>query len=227
MSYFDLAPSHGRREAVAATTLSIALHLAFFALLLLSGGHGAPGRKPVGSAGEALVVEFVSIAPHPAAQAGPALPMRASVGTSIPTPTAAISRLGELTADKKAAGQQAPSSAQQEANTPKAATRTDTSVSVGTANGSKSGTVGPNDGYLTAIKTAILRRWSALHPGEPAPGCSLAIEQIAGGELKAAQASDCTEVQRRSLEAAALMAQPLPYVGYEAAFKKQLKIAFN
>jgi len=81
--------------------------------------------------------------------------------------------------------------------------------------------------YVDALRRSIATKWEALHPGEAVPDCALSIEQAAGGQVNSATATcrDSEELQR-DLEAAALMAQPLPYKGYEAEFVPQIQLDF-
>lgn len=71
--------------------------------------------------------------------------------------------------------------------------------------------------YLAAIRAAIHQHWN--YQGAPQQ-CSLTIKQSPGGTVKSAIAGECslTTQDRRALEAAALMAQPLPYAGFEDVY---------
>lgn len=75
--------------------------------------------------------------------------------------------------------------------------------------------------YLGALRLAIQKQWgNAGYDGD----CSLRLRQVRGGGLEAAISLECDldVAARRSLEAAALMAQPMPYAGYESVFSDDL-----
>jgi len=60
--------------------------------------------------------------------------------------------------------------------------------------------------------------------------CKIAIKQIPGGTVMEAKVSpDCPydEAGRRSIEAAVLRAQPLPYRGFESVFARELTFNFT
>lgn len=80
--------------------------------------------------------------------------------------------------------------------------------------------------YLSALRQAIREEWGWI---EYQGDCSLTLRQVAGGMVQSAVSSDCDldAAARRSLEAAALMAQPLPYVGYERVFSESLNLRFS
>jgi colicin import membrane protein len=93
--------------------------------------------------------------------------------------------------------------------------------------GSARGAASANDNgaYVDALRRAISTKWEALHPGQTVPNCALSIAQEPGGQVNHATATcpDAADLAR-ALEAAVLMAQPLPYQGYEAAFAPQLEL---
>lgn len=84
--------------------------------------------------------------------------------------------------------------------------------------------------YQAAIQEAVERNWNRpenIPPGQP---CRLTIIQLPGGEVMSAQVeSSCPydEQGRRSVEAAVLKAQPLPYAGFETVFRRQLNFTFR
>lgn len=80
--------------------------------------------------------------------------------------------------------------------------------------------------YLSALRTAIQAKWphdDTVHP------CRLLLKQTPGGLVESSIAGDCElSIQdRRSLEAAALMAQPLPYAGFESVYSDTLILDFQ
>lgn len=84
--------------------------------------------------------------------------------------------------------------------------------------------------YRLAIADAVTRNW--LRPDNARPGinCRLRIVQIPGGEvIQASVTSPCNadELTRRSIEAAVMKAQPLPYRGYESVFSRSIDFNFK
>ena len=75
--------------------------------------------------------------------------------------------------------------------------------------------------YAAALRAAVARQWKSMHGADPPSGCVLVISQRAGGVVVSSEATSCPgsdSSARRGLEAAALMAQPLPYQGFEDVF---------
>jgi colicin import membrane protein len=84
--------------------------------------------------------------------------------------------------------------------------------------------------YAAALQEAIRAKWT--RPDSVAGGalCVLEIRQLPGGEVVDVQvASPCSydEQGRRSIEAAVLKAQPLPYAGFESVFSRTLRLRFR
>jgi len=82
--------------------------------------------------------------------------------------------------------------------------------------------------YALAIQQAVTQAW--LRPENVASvQCRVRIIQIPGGEvISASILSPCPtdELTKRSMEAAVLKAQPLPYRGYESVFSRQIDFTF-
>jgi colicin import membrane protein len=82
--------------------------------------------------------------------------------------------------------------------------------------------------YKLAMQNQIVPQW--LRPDTVAAvRCKVRIVQIVGGEvLSATVLSPCQadEVTKRSMEAAVLRAQPLPYRGFESVFQRQIDFNF-
>lgn len=83
--------------------------------------------------------------------------------------------------------------------------------------------------YAKAIQRAILQRWT--RPDSVAVGqrCVLDIRQLPGGMVvEASVAADCEydAVGQRSIQAAVLKAQPLPYAGFEDVFQPRIRLKF-
>lgn len=84
--------------------------------------------------------------------------------------------------------------------------------------------------YMLAIQQTVTQNW--LRPDTTRPGlqCRLRIIQIPGGEVISAQViAPCNgdDLARRSIEAAVLRAQPLPYSGYESVFQRDITFNFR
>ena len=84
--------------------------------------------------------------------------------------------------------------------------------------------------YIEALTKAIRMNWTQPDNVSSAVACKIVIRQIAGGEVIDAQVDpSCPydEQGRRSVEAAVLKAQPLPYRGFESVFNRTLTINFR
>lgn len=84
--------------------------------------------------------------------------------------------------------------------------------------------------YQLAIQQSVQQNW--LRPESTRPGirCALQIVQIPGGEvIQASVSTPCNadELTRRSIEAAVLKAQPLPYRGFESVFRREIRFTFR
>jgi len=84
--------------------------------------------------------------------------------------------------------------------------------------------------YEAALKEAILAKWTRPETVPVGARCRLVIRQLPGGEVMSAEVSSpCAydEQGRRSIEAAVLKAQPLPYAGFETVFARTLTLNFE
>lgn len=84
--------------------------------------------------------------------------------------------------------------------------------------------------YAAALQAAILRNWTRPETVAVGQRCRIVIRQIPGGEVVDAQVDpSCPydELGRRSVEAAVLKAQPLPYAGFERVFERTLTLNFQ
>jgi len=84
--------------------------------------------------------------------------------------------------------------------------------------------------YAAALQEAILRNWTRPDTVPIGQECRIVIRQIPGGEVVSAEVdASCPydELGRRSVEAAVLKAQPLPYVGFESVFQRTLRLNFR
>ncbi|HEV8692949.1 MAG TPA: protein TolA [Lysobacter sp.] len=84
--------------------------------------------------------------------------------------------------------------------------------------------------YQAAIMAAVLAKWTRPETVPLGARCKLIIRQLPGGQVMGAEVSspcDYDEQGRRSIEAAVLKAQPLPYAGFEQVFDRQLNMTFT
>jgi colicin import membrane protein len=84
--------------------------------------------------------------------------------------------------------------------------------------------------YQLAIQQAVQQNWLRPDSAQPGIRCSLRIVQIPGGEvIQVSVTSPCNadDLTRRSIEAAVLKAQPLPYRGYESVFQRDIRFNFR
>jgi len=84
--------------------------------------------------------------------------------------------------------------------------------------------------YAAAIQSAVVQQWT--RPDSVALGtkCVVEITQLPGGEVMEAHVrSGCPmdAAGQRSIEAAVLKAQPLPYRGFESVFRRKLIFTFE
>lgn len=84
--------------------------------------------------------------------------------------------------------------------------------------------------YSAALQQAIQRNWTRPDSVPLGQKCRIVIRQIPGGEVidaKVDPSCPYDELGRRSVEAAVLKAQPLPYAGFEAVFQRTLILNFE
>ncbi|GGD35209.1 cell envelope integrity protein TolA [Pseudoxanthomonas indica] len=84
--------------------------------------------------------------------------------------------------------------------------------------------------YAAAIQAAVSKQW--IRPDSVPLGqrCRVTIRQLPGGEVidaKVDPSCPYDEAGRRSVEAAVLRAQPLPYRGFESVFQRTLNFTFQ
>jgi colicin import membrane protein len=83
--------------------------------------------------------------------------------------------------------------------------------------------------YAAAIQAAVVSKWTRPDNLAPLP-CRMTIRQLPGGEVMSVDISpSCPydEAGKRSVEAAVLKAQPLPYAGFESVFERTLNFTFR
>lgn len=100
--------------------------------------------------------------------------------------------------------------------------------------GAVSGNNGENDAdlrarYVAAIQRVVQSNWTRPDNVPDLP-CRVTIVQLPGGEVISAEVeAGCPydDLGKRSVEAAVLKAQPLPYAGYESVFDRRLNFTFR
>lgn len=111
-----------------------------------------------------------------------------------------------------------------------AAAQADASASASPPSGNEGVDTGLAARYAAAIQEAILRNWTRPETVPLGQRCRLTIRQIPGGQVIDVQVSpSCPydDLGRRSVEAAVLKAQPLPYAGFESVFQRTLTLNFE
>ena len=84
--------------------------------------------------------------------------------------------------------------------------------------------------YSAALTAAITQNWTRPDSVPIGQRCVINIRQIPGGQVISAKVDpSCPydELGRRSIEAAVLKAQPLPYAGFETVFNRNLRLNFE
>ncbi|GIX39701.1 MAG: hypothetical protein KatS3mg128_0750 [Silanimonas sp.] len=84
--------------------------------------------------------------------------------------------------------------------------------------------------YVLAIQNAVERHWIRPDTIPPGTQCTVRAIQIPGGEVIRAEVQQPCRfdpIGQRSLEAAVLRAQPLPYAGFETVFSRVLVFTFT
>jgi len=115
-------------------------------------------------------------------------------------------------------------------NAAEAAAQADTQASASPPSGNNGVDTGLLARYQAALQEAILRNWVRPDSVPLGQRCKLNIRQLPGGEVSDVQVSaSCPydDLGKRSVEAAVLKAQPLPYAGFEAVFSRNLTVNFE
>ena len=84
--------------------------------------------------------------------------------------------------------------------------------------------------YAAALTQAIRENWTRPDNVPLTVTCVIYITQLQGGRVIDVQVSPSCPYDalgKRSVEAAVLKAQPLPYVGFESVFKRKLELSFQ
>jgi len=229
---FRDAASNGNgnlRDRSLAAAISVALHIAAVAWIWFVGDQAGPGKSETQghSGGDGMSASFIAAdefrqrietQPTLASSEAIAIPEESSESV-LSAPTEAAIDLQHSTdhADSDA------SSVQQATTVEDDETAPTESMEAGLNQGGDSAGGSNDDGlraaYLAALRAAIRQHWN--YQGR-IQQCNLTIKQSPGGAVQSAVSGECSLApqDRRALEAAVLMAQPLPYAGYEAVFQE-------
>ena len=80
------------------------------------------------------------------------------------------------------------------------------------------------------MQQAIRNNWTRPETVPLGQRCRLTIRQLPGGEVVDVEVSPACpydDLGKRSVEAAVLKAQPLPYAGFESVFQRTLVLNFE
>lgn len=220
------------RIRLGAATGVLVAHLVFGLWLLRAAGLAGAGQgEAVGgeAAGSGMSVTFVTIAPMSLRRSEPVQAPRPDIDP-MPTPTLEPPLLTPSkdvsTTPKPVIALVNPAQLAETAATPPETTAQGAAASTSAdAAGRRAGS-NLLASYRAALGAAIRRKWGELTDRPFPEACALQLSLVAGGAVRTSSASSCAIAQqdRQQLEAAALMAQPLPYAGYEAVFTPDLRI---
>lgn len=220
-------------DRILALSISVVLHVLLFGWLFFVPplrGNGGPGSlgKGVGSARTSADflagnefrqrIERVNLPVEPMANAAVDV---VSENTLQEHPVDAIDEVEPVEIGSSA-------SVEESAVTGFKPSQTSSAESASGQNGAGTGD-GGQDGlraaYLAALREAISKQWQ--HMGSKG-NCRLMLRQSPGGTVKSAVSKECgLDISaRHALEAAALMAQPMPYAGYESVYQDSIDIEF-
>lgn len=220
------------RDRSIAVTISVALHVAAFAWIWLVSDQAGWGKSQTQghSGSDGMSASFVpadefrqriEIKPSLAGQQASATLEELSESA----PNAPVESAGDLP-DKTEPVETNISSAP-DTTAPKSETALASVLDAGLTQGGDNAGGNNDDGlraaYLAALRAAIRQHWN--HEASP-QRCSVTIKQSPGGAVQSATTGACSlsPQERRTLEAAALMAQPLPYTGFEAVYADAITI---
>lgn len=230
----DAASDQGgeSRERSLAIAISVVLHVLLFLFFWEGSTAGGLGGGDVAGdgAGQGVSVDFqsggefrqrIDLIAEPTDP--PAETIKASANQQVALPSPLLSKIEAVDdSNVKNVSEAAPITAEQGSQS-SVSSSDRYSERQGVSSGGGSGKDGLRAAYLAALKAAIDKHW-ARTGGKGK--CSLILKQSIGGSVQSAISTDC-ELDldsRRGLEAAALMAQPLPYLGFETVFASEMQL---
>lgn len=214
------AQPSGPWDRLWAAALVAAMHLLLLAWLVDRAGQGNVGLSAErDGSGAGMAVTFVALppSPQPAADRRKLTPDQAprEHDNASEAMRSALTKADPLLADADTGVQASrPSTLQALADVEQAARAASVEPSGGFTGDDKRAS------YHAALRAAIQRKWQQLAERKFPSGCELQLALGVGGAVNATTASACnlSTEERQQLEAAALMAQPLPYGGFEDVF---------
>lgn len=141
-----------------------------------------------------------------------------------------LARLDELRRQRQALDAQVQAEQQPQAQPPPAVAPGPAAVAATPLAGNAGDDTGLQAAYALAIQNAVERHWirpETIPPGTP---CRIRVIQLPGGEVISVEVeANCPfdAIGQRSLEAAVLRAQPLPYAGFESVFRREVVFTFR
>jgi len=211
-----------QRGVVGAATILLHLLLAWSLLrVAANGGAGEGAGEALEGEGKGMVVEFIAL-PSPDSKSDPG-PISSQQERDTSDQQDSITRPNSpfIQADPQI-DRALSDVGEQIVVAPKSVAQ---SASAGATQGGK-----PADDLLAnyhgALRATIRRKWKELTSRPFPSGCTVRLDLAVGGPVNATSASGCAipQADRMQLEAAVLMAQPLPYAGYEAVFSNSLPL---
>ena len=209
-------------------------HALLIALLAHQTGNGLSKYRGNGQThGDSLVIYPMMASPS-ANRTSPAAPAAktttADASTAEPSALAQKQILATTNPDAthplSQSGSNAGTHASERDTSRNATLRTTASVAASISSGSS----GENTllaSYQAAIRTSISSTWQRLSKRDYPAGCTIHLSQSPGGIVTATSAAACglSREDQFQLEAAALIAQPMPYAGYEPVFSSEMDLA--
>lgn len=234
----------GKFDRGLAMSLALLGHVALLAFFWDGAGARAGSMASEGGEGSMIIVDFVAISPRVSTPSLAALAQPVDVASKANADAAAAASTAPTESLPVAEGDQRASNTEGVVSADEKGRRSATAAQPSSRNEASSNatpTSGPkgeegtaaNDGlegrYLAAIKRSVAAHWPASAGRKPGVSCTLTLYQTPGGQVQSAISKTCAldEADRRRLEAAALMAQPLPYEGFEAVFRKEVVLEFD
>lgn len=236
-----LFPHDFDRDRAFASGITLLVHIAVMSLLWAGLGARGGGRESAAlGEGPTTTVDFVAISSPPRTMPSEATdqvkisPSNANmtVATAADTGLAELPPVadGDQPALANTDGRTAVPDQQRSANSaadPNSVAEASSSVTRSTGPQGAAGTTA-DDGleakYMAALREKIMTHWTAPKGRRAGETCTITVHQTPGGQVQRAISGSCTldQESRRALEAAALMAQPLPYQGFEPVFREEI-----
>lgn len=222
-----------RRDRSIAGTSAVAIHLLAIGLLFNQASNGFGNSRGNGrSRGDRLVVyPSLRVSPETRVQRIAATATVASIDASAAKPSTQAREQVLPTTNPDASrpvSQASPDSGTGAArrNAPQLATIQSQASQAASASVGSTGEDNLLSSYQIALRAAIFRTWKNLSPRVYPTGCTIHLTQNPGGMVTATSAAACglAREEQLQLEAAALMAQPMPYVGYETVFSPEMDL---